>query len=106
MSSDVEVYWGLLQRFFFGDEPWKIAERDSDVEKLFRKFFSKLQTKLQRYLFFHCSFSFYLKNFFMSSGILLPYNFSLSSLNANSSMHSRNQIRSHYLAIIVLFLSV
>uniref|UniRef100_A0A158Q929 Helicase ATP-binding domain-containing protein n=1 Tax=Elaeophora elaphi TaxID=1147741 RepID=A0A158Q929_9BILA len=48
MNSDLELHYGRLRRFFFGDEPWKIAEKDSDIEKLFRKFFSKLQAKLQR----------------------------------------------------------
>ncbi|VDK77457.1 unnamed protein product [Onchocerca ochengi] len=48
MNSDLELHYGRLRRFFFGDEPWKIAAKDSDIEKLFRKFFSKLQIKLQR----------------------------------------------------------
>nr|CRZ22260.1 BMA-SMGL-2 [Brugia malayi] len=48
MDSDLKLHYGRLRRFFFGDEPWKIAGKDSDIEKLFRKFFSKLQTKLQR----------------------------------------------------------
>lgn len=51
MDSNLGPHFGRLRRFFFGDEPWKIAERDSDVEKLFQKFFFKLQTKLQRFIF-------------------------------------------------------
>ncbi|VBB34185.1 unnamed protein product, partial [Acanthocheilonema viteae] len=47
MNSDLELHCGRLRRFFFGDEPWKIAEKDSDIEKLFRKFFYKLRIKLQ-----------------------------------------------------------
>ncbi|EFO20092.2 ATP-dependent helicase [Loa loa] len=37
MNSDLEQHYGRLRRFFFGDEPWKIAAKDSDIEKLFRK---------------------------------------------------------------------
>ncbi|MCP9257449.1 putative ATP-dependent RNA helicase DHX34 [Dirofilaria immitis] len=48
MNSDLELHHGRLRRFFFGDEPWKLAAKDSDIEKLFRKFFSKLKIKLQR----------------------------------------------------------
>ncbi|CAG9540307.1 unnamed protein product [Cercopithifilaria johnstoni] len=48
MDSNSELHYGRLRRFFFGNEPWKIAEKDSDIEKLFRKFFSKLRTKLQK----------------------------------------------------------
>uniref|UniRef100_A0A1I8EDV1 Uncharacterized protein n=1 Tax=Wuchereria bancrofti TaxID=6293 RepID=A0A1I8EDV1_WUCBA len=48
MDSDLELHYGRLRRFFFGDEPWKIAGKDSDIEKLFQKFFFKLRTKLQR----------------------------------------------------------
>ncbi|VDN37716.1 unnamed protein product [Gongylonema pulchrum] len=48
MDLDDGQYSGRLRRFFFGDESWKLAAKDSDVEKMFRKFFSKLQTRIQR----------------------------------------------------------
>ncbi|VDN00699.1 unnamed protein product [Thelazia callipaeda] len=47
MDSDEKLCQGHLRRFFFGDEPWKLARNNSKIEELFRKFRAKLQLKLQ-----------------------------------------------------------
>lgn len=55
MDVDWTPYRGSLQRAFFGPENWKLADRSSELERLFLRFFGKLQEQLKRFniLFFY-----------------------------------------------------
>lgn len=84
MDINWNNYRSVLRKLFFGQENWKLADKDSEIERLFFKFLLKLQERLKRlfnmkYISLSLSLSF--KMFSGTHGDYLSVNDYLSSLN-------------------------